>query len=156
MPPKSACTFCPASRPDELRRLKARYLIEIVIMEARAGPRLRTIEGLWRNGCKGTRGGEERPGRMTDFIRQERLLPDVLVDYLIDSAPTEIVRNQERYREGLSIPSWHDFLEAFTPEDGVPEHRDDFIPLDVIEGEEMACEVLQSGIVRERALCYAA
>ena len=156
VPPKSACTFCPAMKPYELRCLKMRHLIEIVIMEARAAPRLRRIQGLWRNGCKGTRGAEKRPGRMTDFIRQEGLLPPDLIDHLIENAPTEIVRNQERFRTGYEIPSWHDFLESFTPEDGTAREEEDFIPLAVLDVEHMTERVLSRQDVREPSLRYAA
>ncbi|WP_130855635.1 hypothetical protein [Olivibacter jilunii] len=40
VPPKSACIFCPATRPEELRSHKPAYLRYIVIMEACAKPRL--------------------------------------------------------------------------------------------------------------------
>jgi hypothetical protein len=44
VPCKSACFFCPASKPQEIRELKRNYLRRIVIMEARAKPRLM---GCW-------------------------------------------------------------------------------------------------------------
>jgi len=143
-------------KPYELRRLKTRHLIEIVIMEVRAAPRLRSIQGLWRNGCKGTRGAVRRPGRMTDFICQEGLLPPDLIDHLIERAPTEIIRNQERFRAGFEIPSWHDFLESFTPEDGTAGEEGDFIPLAVLDVERMAERVLSGQDVREPFPRYAA
>ncbi len=43
VPPKSACKFCPATQPEELHEHRLEYLRLIVIMEARAKPRL---EGL--------------------------------------------------------------------------------------------------------------
>lgn len=121
VPPKSACYFCPATQPEELHAHKAIYLRCIVIMEARAEPRLREIKGLWRNGVKGTRTGKPKPGKMTDYIRQHRLLPEEEIDRLIRSAPQEIIDNQQAFANGFEIPDWHDFIEAFTPEDAVPE-----------------------------------
>jgi hypothetical protein len=121
VPVKSACYFCPATQPEELPQFKKVYLRYIVIMEARAEPRLTDIEGLWRNGVKGTRGGKYRPGKMTDFIREHGLLPAEEIDFLVESAPRDIVHNQQAFANGFEIPEWHDFLEAFTPEDGVDE-----------------------------------
>lgn len=40
VPPKSACKFCPATQPAELTTHRKEYLRYIVIMEARAKPRL--------------------------------------------------------------------------------------------------------------------
>ncbi len=40
VPPKSACKFCPATQPEELHHHRKEYLRYIVIMEARAKPRL--------------------------------------------------------------------------------------------------------------------
>ena len=44
VPPKSACIMCPAVQPQEVREYRKRYLRLIVIMEARAKPRLM---GCW-------------------------------------------------------------------------------------------------------------
>ena len=43
-------------------------------MEDNAASNLTKIEGLWGTGTKGTRGGEQRPGKMGDFIQQQNLL----------------------------------------------------------------------------------
>jgi hypothetical protein len=43
VPPKSACIFCPATKPDELLTFRKEYLRYIVIMEARARPRLQGL-----------------------------------------------------------------------------------------------------------------
>jgi hypothetical protein len=72
------------------------------------------IHGLWRNGLKGTRGGEARPGSMTAFIRQECLLPADEIDDLCAVVPQEIVRNQERFAHHQPIPSWEEFLRRVT------------------------------------------
>ncbi|WP_146186611.1 hypothetical protein [Pedobacter sp. HMWF019] len=47
VPPKSACVFCPATQPAELREHKREYLRLIVMMEARAKHRL---EGCMSSG----------------------------------------------------------------------------------------------------------
>ena len=125
LPPQSACMFCPATKTHELRRHARADLVRIVIMEARAKPRLRKIDGLWRRRRK----RDDRPGSMTEYIRREGLLDPGYVDYLIENAPTAIVENQQRFTDGEAIPSWHDFLEAFTPEDD----HDGLIPLDILQ-----------------------
>jgi hypothetical protein len=121
VPPKSACYFCPATQPEELHDHAKVYLRYIVIMEARAAPRLEKILGLWRNGVKGTRGGKAKPGRMTDYIRQYELLPAAEVDDLVARAPTMIVEEQQAHLLGLDTMGWHDFIEHFTPEDALDE-----------------------------------
>ena len=64
-------------------------------MEARAKPRLRNVEGLWRKSVKGRNGAERRPGAMTDFIRDERLLPPDEIDAIIAMAPAALLRFQD-------------------------------------------------------------
>lgn len=155
VPPKSACIFCPATQPQELREHRKEYLRYIVIMEARAKPRLMGCwnaeqiqayneetmpkrlgkwekngsqgsaptpykvgdgtAGLWRSATK------TKPAMMTDFIRSEGLLPAEEIDRLIEQAPKDIIDNQQAFANGQEIPSWHDFLEQFTPEDGLDE-----------------------------------
>lgn len=75
VPPKSACFFCPSTQKEELVQLAidhpelARKAVE---MEDRAQPNLKAIEGLWRNGVKGTRKPEsKRPGRWREYLEQE-------------------------------------------------------------------------------------
>lgn len=87
--------MCLAARPSEIRTLPPWCLRLIVLLEARAAPRLRTIDGLWRKGTKGLRGGEARPGSMTQFIRAEGLLPSEEIDDIIRHAPTDLVRFQD-------------------------------------------------------------
>jgi hypothetical protein len=89
VPPKSSCLCCGAIKPDEVRELPAWCLRLIVLIEARAAPRLRNVEGLWR---KSTR---TRPGRITDFIRAEKLLPAADIDAIIRAAPTDLIRFQD-------------------------------------------------------------
>lgn len=88
VPPKSSCFFCGAIRPDEVRALPQWCLRLIVLIEARAEPRLRTVEGLWRRSTK------TKPGKITDFIRGERLLPEAEIDAIRRDAPTDLVSFQ--------------------------------------------------------------
>lgn len=89
VPPKSSCFFCGAIKPDEVRALPAWCLRLIVLIEARAAPRLHTVEGLWRRSTR------SKPGRITDFIRAEHLLaPDEVNDIWVN-APTELIRFQD-------------------------------------------------------------
>lgn len=77
VPVKSACFFCPSMKPDELAALVDDHpdlADRIVAMEGGAAPKLKKIQGLWRNGCKGTRGAVARPGAMTAFIEARRRL----------------------------------------------------------------------------------
>ena len=62
-------------KPQEIDELPMHLLPRIVIMEARAKPRLTDIDGLWRKGCKGTRGSVARPGSITEYIRQRVICP---------------------------------------------------------------------------------
>jgi hypothetical protein len=121
VPPKSACIFCPATQPEELHTHRREYLRYIVVMEARAKPRLEKIEGLWRNGIKGVKTGKPRPGTMTAYIVQEGLLPAEEVRMLQETVPAEIIANQALFAQGGTIPDWHDFLELFSAEDAIDE-----------------------------------
>lgn len=121
VPPKSACYFCPATQPEELHEFRKVYLRYIVIMEARARPRLLKVDGLWRNGVKGTRGGKAKPGRMTEYIRANGLLSSEEIDELTERVPAELLANQAPFANGIEIPEWHDFIELFTPETAVEE-----------------------------------
>jgi hypothetical protein len=79
VPPKSACWFCPSTKPAELIQLARRHpelARRAVVMEDKARPRLLKIEGLWGKGVKGTRGGEKRPGSWRVFFAEHA--PEVL------------------------------------------------------------------------------
>lgn len=89
VPSKSACWLCIANQPDEIRSLPRWCLRLIVLVEARAAPRLHTVEGLWRRSTKA------RPGRMTDFIRAEGLLPAREIDRIWRDAPLDLIRFQD-------------------------------------------------------------
>ena len=96
-------------KPDEVRTLPAWCLRLIVLVEARAAPRLRTVEGLWRRSTK------TRPGRMTDFIRAEALLPETEIDAIIRDAPADLVRFQDiaALVPLAERPAMSDWLETF-------------------------------------------
>ena len=95
--------------PQELRELPDWCLRVIVLVEARAAPRLRTVEGLWRSTSK------SRPGRMTDFIRSDRLLPSTEIDAIIADAPAELVAFQQGVAEAdlAERPHLADWLTRF-------------------------------------------
>lgn len=95
VPPKSSCFFCCASKTPEIDALSPTELRLIVLMEARAHPRLRNVEGLWRKGTKGMRGGPARPGSMTEYIRQKGLLPEEQIDRIWDNCPTALISSKE-------------------------------------------------------------
>lgn len=96
VPGKSACFMCGASQPWEIRQLPVHQLRRIVLMEARAKPRLRNIDGLWRKPVKGMRGAVPRPGDMTSFIRDEGLLPGEEIDWIAGAAVPALVAFQNR------------------------------------------------------------
>src|SRR3546814_7822317 len=96
-------------KPDEVLALPAWCLRLIVLVEARAAPRLRTVEGLWR------RSTATRPGRMTDFIRAEELLPAADIDAIIRDAPADLIRFQD-VAAHVSLPerpAMAEWLETF-------------------------------------------
>lgn len=94
IPPKSSCFFCGSIKPDEVMELSADELRIIVLMEARAKPRLRNVDGLWRRPVHGHRGATPRPGSITEFIRERGLLPPDEVDRIEATAPTELLAFQ--------------------------------------------------------------
>jgi hypothetical protein len=96
VPSKSACFMCGASKPWEIRALPVEQLRRIVLMEARAAPRLRNVEGLWRKTVKGMNGAVPRPGSMTVFILEEGLLSAEEVDWIKAAAAPALIAFQER------------------------------------------------------------
>ena len=114
---KSACFFCTATKPAELHEYEPELLRIIVLMEARAKPRLKTTEGLWRKAVKGVRGGTPRPGDMTTYIREQGLLPEDEVDYIAANAPTSLISWQEAHAdtpidERPEVRKWLEFFNA--------------------------------------------
>lgn len=110
VPRKSSCFMCLSMKPDEVRALPQSHLRKIIQMEARANPRLRNCEGLWRSTVKGTRGATPRPGSMTQFIRKENLLSASEVDRIWDETPIEIVLFQEGYARAKENGTIDQFL----------------------------------------------
>ena len=85
VPRKSSCIFCPASKPWEIAELVRDWphlADQIIEMEDRAQPYLRSIEGLWGRTVKGMRGAVPKPGSMAKFIRALRADPELLYRYL--------------------------------------------------------------------------
>ncbi|WP_232313866.1 hypothetical protein [Sphingobium sp. TCM1] len=115
LPPfgKSSCFFCTGMQPDEVRALPIEQLRLIVLLEARAAPRLKRVEGLWRRSTR------TRPGSMTAFIRAEHLLDASDIDAIIASAPADLIGFQENAaRVSLERrPSMQSWLDRFN--DGV-------------------------------------
>ncbi len=70
VPAKSACFFCPASKPEEIDELATQHpelAARIVEMERRAAPHLTTVQGLWRTATK------KKPGSMTEYLAKYHL-----------------------------------------------------------------------------------
>src|SRR3546814_20607325 len=81
-------------RPHEVDALSKDELRTIVLMEARAKPRLRTIDGLWRKPVVGRGGATPRPGNITAYIRQHGLLSPSDVDRIVADATLPLVAFQ--------------------------------------------------------------
>jgi hypothetical protein len=96
LPPKSSCFFCGSIKADEVMELAIPELRIIVLMEARAKPRLRNVDGLWRRPVLGRRGATPRPGSITEFIRERGLLPPDEIDRIIGEAPTDLIAFKKR------------------------------------------------------------
>lgn len=101
VPAKSACFFCPSTRPEELHEMPKDLLRRIVMIEARAREKLVKIDGLWGHSTK------RRSGRMTDYIRSERLLDPDEVDAIWDATPTGPIYQGD-------IENWRTFIDATT------------------------------------------
>lgn len=95
IPIKSACWICAAQKSHELMSLPRWCLRLIVLLEARAAPRLRNVEGLWRSSTR------SRPGSMTRFIRDNALLEASEIDAIIAGSPVDLVDFQ---RVAADIP----------------------------------------------------
>ena len=106
-------------KPEEVRALPAWCLRLIVLVEARAAPE--PFDGFQSR----RRATKTRPGRMTDFIRREGLLPPDEVDAIILDAPRSLILFQEAaamvpLEDRPAFASW---LERFRARDvgtGVP------------------------------------
>lgn len=129
VPPKSSCFFCPAMKPAEVDTLSGRELSIIVVLEARTRPRhlataearnwpkgegVPLIEGLWRTAVKGMRGATPKPGSMTAYIREKRMLPDAYIDRLITRTPTQPLTQFEF--EQMGFRDWKHWLDNLLEE----------------------------------------
>lgn len=113
VPAKSSCLFCPNIGVDEVRALPADKLRRIVLMEARALPRLTAIEGLWRNGCKGVKDpSKKRPGSMSVFIREQGLLPASEIDAISAEAPKDLMSRASAHADGMKVESWDEYFDG--------------------------------------------
>jgi hypothetical protein len=125
VPPKSSCYFCPAMKTFEVDTLGGRELQIIVILEARTQQRhlrhaaakgwprgvgVPLCEGLWRRAVKGCRGAIPKPGCMTDYIRDQGLLPSSEIDRLIAATPTHTLTQADFWR--LGYQNWQDWLDS--------------------------------------------
>ena len=117
VPPKSSCFFCLAMKPAEVEALNPVYWRRIVRLEARAAPRLKTCEGLWRSTVKGCRGATPRPGSMTQFIREKRLLPAAEIDEIWTTTPPDIQLFQDGYAAALEQGREGDYAARATAPD---------------------------------------
>lgn len=108
VPHKSSCFFCTAMQPEEVDALPHDKLRRIVLLEARAKPRLKSTEGLWRSSTK------RRPGSMTEYIKTRGLLPlsEILA---IQQAPGALVAHQEAFAAGQSSLTLREFLNQEFP-----------------------------------------
>ncbi|MDB6032169.1 MAG: hypothetical protein JWM16_2507 [Verrucomicrobiales bacterium] len=124
VPPKSSCYFCPAMKPFEVDTLGEKELKTIVVIEARTrqrhlshaaakgwpkGEGVPLCDGLWRQAVKGTRGGTPKPGNMTQYIRDNELLPAGEIDRIIAATPHELLTQSDFNRLGFS--NWQDWLD---------------------------------------------
>ena len=99
VPIKSACYFCPSSRPEEIELLSPDLLRRIVVIEARSKDKMRKVEGLWGYSTK------KRPGSMTQFIRGKRLLDADEIDAIQAATPTQPLFAGD-------IDNWQHFLSS--------------------------------------------
>lgn len=99
VPEKSACYFCPSTRPEELHVMDRNLLRRIVVIEARARDKMRKVEGLWGQRTK------SRPGSMTEYIRTARLLDPDEIASIQDATPTAPLYAGD-------IPDWQTFLQS--------------------------------------------
>lgn len=114
---KSSCFFCFSMQEWEVRKLSKSQLRRIVLLEARAMPRLTAINGLWgksytykKHGSKDGRykAGETASGSMTEFIRVEGLLTSEEIER-VQTVPGELVKFQGDFAAGrtkLPLGMW--------------------------------------------------
>lgn len=123
VPPKSSCFFCPAMKPWEVNELTEDKLRRIVVMEARArqrhldhaasrnwpkGEGVPLTDGLWRKPVKGMRGAIPKPGSITEYIRQKKLLPSEEIDRIIAATPTGSLSQADF--EAMGVKDWDEWI----------------------------------------------
>jgi hypothetical protein len=96
-------------KPEEVAALPVDKLRRIVLLEARAKPRLTKVEGLWRTSTK------KRPGTMTQFIAEHGLLSADEIAR-IQQVPTQLVRFQEAFASGAESRRLGQFLHDEFPD----------------------------------------
>lgn len=87
---KSACFFCPHSKPNEVREMAEQHpdlAARAIAVEDAGMPYAQKVTGLWRRPCKGTRGSQKHPGNWREFLSEEGLLP---AESLIKEARTRL------------------------------------------------------------------
>lgn len=89
-------------------------------MEARALPRLRNCDGLWRKPIKGVRTGRPRPGSMTEYIRSAQLLPAHEIDLIQQAAPKALTEFQTAQaaldsKDRAPLSEWLKLFDALDP-----------------------------------------
>jgi len=112
-------------KPFEVDTLGRQELQIIVILEARTRQRhldhaeskswprgvgVPLCEGLWRRAVKGCRGAVPKPGSITEYVREQGLLPSEEIDRLIAATPTEPLTKADFLRLGFS--SWEQWLDS--------------------------------------------
>lgn len=131
IPTKSSCYFCTAMKPrevDELAQEEPDKLKRIIVLEARArqthldyaerrgwprGIGVPLTEGIWRRRVKGIRRrSTPKPGSITEYIREKRLLPPEEIDRLIAATPTRPLTKDQ-------ISDWQTWLRSITEPNGV-------------------------------------
>ncbi len=110
VPHKSSCFFCPAIKPAEVDELPYDKLQRIVLMEARAKPRLDKVEGLWRKAVKGCRGAVAHPGSIAEYIAQKNLLPAAEIARL-QTVPTDLIDYQAAFAAGATTQTFEQFIQ---------------------------------------------
>ncbi|EKD40908.1 MAG: hypothetical protein ACD_74C00132G0004 [uncultured bacterium] len=105
VPPKSACIFCPNTRPEELNDMTVDELGRIVRVEVVAEPYNRKISGLWRHPRK----RDNRPGSITEYLVQQGMAfthPDDLEFMQLNEACMKAKRGftfDAPHREGQTL-----------------------------------------------------
>jgi hypothetical protein len=103
--------------PGKLRRIvileartRARHLQKAEELGWPRGAGVPLTEGVGRKSVKGTRGGTPKPGSMTEYIRQEGLMPEAEIEALIAATPQCHFTAEEFAK--LGIAGWQEWIEC--------------------------------------------